>query len=47
MFDKDYRDKIISSEIKELLESVENFLTTKNQFVEDFKQAWLGSSGNN
>jgi hypothetical protein len=47
MFDKDYRDKIISSEIKELLDSVENFLTTKEQFVEEFKNAWLGASGNN
>ncbi len=47
MFDKDYRDKIISSEIKELLDSVESFLTKKDRFVEDFKQAWLSTSCNN
>ncbi len=47
MFDKDYRDKIISSEIKELLDSVESFLTTKDQFVEEFKKTWLATSCNN
>ncbi len=47
MFDKDYRDKIISSEIKELLDSVESFLTKKDHFVDEFKKAWLSTSCNN
>jgi hypothetical protein len=47
MRDKDYNDKIISNEIKNLFSDLDKFIDKKNKYIEDMKKSFLNVSTNN